>query len=77
MAERVSLIEIYSALRENNISKQVAAAVATATHRVMNEAKQKSTYPLVAALRRNAQFACITLAFTTLGLAIIHLLGTR
>ena len=77
MSERVSLIEIYSALRENNISSPVAAAVATATYRLLTEAHPKPEHSLAAALRSNAGFAALTLLVTVLSLAILQLLSLR
>ena len=76
MPERVSLIEIYSALRESNVSKPVATAVATATCRVLNDADRKAE-PLVAALRSNARFAALVFLVTLLSLAIVQLLTLR
>jgi hypothetical protein len=37
----VSLIEIYASLRENNIPKPAAAAIAIATYRVLDHAAQR------------------------------------
>ena len=77
MSERVSLIEIYSALRDNNISSPVATAVATATYRFLTEDRPKPERSLAAALRSNAGFATLTLLVTVIGLAVVHLLTLR
>lgn len=77
MSERVSLIDIYVSLRENNIPNPVAAAIATATYRALDDAKPASADTFADVWRRNARFVCVTMGITAVAVAVALWLTAR